>query len=125
MPPYGLLLFRDPSGSELALIDATDDSAFEFVRRWASDRAQVESRDRARIVQGLFGAICDRPSDGTHWSAERVRKCPQCGADVRSFEMTARVVEREVPTMTHHGWDHLSADEKNALLVQLSAPRAR
>lgn len=71
------------------------------------------------LLQRAASVWMDAAADGLPLTMNAGPACPECGA--RQYtdygeEPTAKAYERDLPEVTHRGWDALSPDERRARL---------
>jgi hypothetical protein len=117
LPPgeYGTFLLRSVTG-KTAVVFAIDSPEYEEVSDIVDKLLSgLRDVDRAPKLKAVFGATCDRASDGTILEVEAKPPCSICGStQMASWQRSdpRRYIDVEIPTVTHLEWHRLSADQR-------------
>ena len=124
---YGEFLLWSSSGI-VAYVNAIEDRAYQEVKSLLTlhyNTLAVDPIKITNILTKVFGPIaCDPDPAGESYMIDAHPTCPTCpGGHGVSWEMTSppKVVEYDIPTVTHVGWERLSDAEKLELTERLVA----
>jgi hypothetical protein len=119
---YGEFLMRSETRRTERYLNAITDPVYEEVDRLLRFETRVGSRserERAEILQSLFGVACDPDEDGGLFQMNLLPRCPDCGAEeIADYASTEppRIVDLEIPHVTHDQWNALNQAEKLRVL---------
>jgi hypothetical protein len=118
---YGEFLLRSRGLRSEAYVNAMDDLVFAEVSRFVNGSAVLQGmRDvqRAAVTRKVFGQACDPDVDGSAFEIGLAPRCPSTGDEPDYWEATEPpiLVERDVPLVTHRGWNALSESQKQTRL---------
>lgn len=110
---YGRLLGRTPR-NELAEFDTLGDPVFDEFRELFR-ALKPGDPDPNKCFGQVLGVACDRSPSGKRYAFAGKIWCPVCStANLRTFGpmRPMRFEMIDIPLVTHHEWDQLSAAEK-------------
>ena len=117
---YGEFLFWSPGGN-VAYVNAVKDDAYNELSELLRQRFSSLRKDRMRsaeVLQPMFGPVaCDPDSTGESYVMDALPPCKHCKSRrIASWDLInpAKVVEWDIPVITHHAWNQLSLAEKLA-----------
>ncbi len=124
VPPnsYGEFLLRSARDATVRYVNSLEDPVYnELHDRIAKHPQHLEdsARERADVLQRIFGITCDSSIGSTDLMIGRFPKCPSCGADAVVDWVLSEPLqfeELDVPAVTHTKWQQLSDAEKQALV---------
>ena len=121
---YGAFLMRSTGKGATAYLNALDDPVYDEVTAILLDSPhsrRMTARQRADVLQSLFGVACDRDSDGSEFEIGRPPACPKCGScQPESWEVCdpPKWKDEEVPTVSHEQWFKLGEQERKAVVFR-------
>lgn len=115
---YGEFLLWSPNG-KVAYINAIEDRTYSEVKDLLLHSFEAMRSDpfkAAEVLQELFGPVaCDPDPSGAPYMIGAQPPCPNCaGGRIASWELIhpAKVVEWDIPIVTHERWDRMNEREK-------------
>jgi hypothetical protein len=122
---YGEFLLRS-SGGDTVYLDAIGDQAYQEVDGLMKASAKVlgkTSNELVCILRRIYGAVaCDPDRMGDFFEIGKFPQCPFCNRqEMEYWEATEppEFVEKNIPPVTHVGWNILSHVEKQARVEQV------
>jgi hypothetical protein len=117
---YGMFVMRSDKSDYAVLLSAISDSAFsetmEMVQEYP-DIIKLNDREKSKIVQKVFGLICDQAPDGGKLIIGIHPKCPSCGSrKMKSWKQIHPAQIWPLPSVEHKKWDTKSDSEKLAAI---------
>lgn len=119
---YGEFLLRSETRRSERYLNGITDPVYQEVDDLLRFETRVRNRsdrERSEVLQSVFGVACDPDTDGDLFQMNLFPRCPDCGADdVETWEATEppRVVDLEIPPVTHAAWNALSRAGKIEVL---------
>ena len=119
---YGEFLLWSSSGS-VSHLNAFEDSVYGELKSLVTDVIGAEDRFRvADVLQRIFGPLaCDPDAKGMPYSIDGQPSCPACPSPlIASWEFIEpqKVVEIEIPEVTHKKWGLLTPPQKRETVAE-------
>lgn len=115
---YGEFLLWSSTG-KVAYMNAFEDRAYLEVKGLLSetfDDLRADPFRASEVLQNIFGPMaCDADPTGAPYAIGAQPSCPSCeNGHVASWELIypPKIVEYDIPVVTHVRWDRLSDAEK-------------
>lgn len=119
---YGEFLMRSETRRAERYLNGLTDPVYEEVARLLRLETSVGSRsemEQSDLLQTIFGVACDPDVDGGLFQMNLLPRCPDCGSEEIIHYVAAeppRIVDLEIPHVTHHRWNALNQAEKLLVL---------
>jgi hypothetical protein len=119
---YGEFLLWSPNGRVAYLNGLRDPTYREFstLLKINPSTSKLDSLSAAKVLQHMYGPLaCDPDDAGLPFAMDSGPKCPSCGSHrFASWEMIhpPKIVEMDIPPVTHISWNKLSIAAKLELI---------
>lgn len=126
---YGEFLLWSSSG-DVAYLNAFQDKTYQEVADLIAAQSEILKRDSfkaAEVLQNIFGPLaCDPDRTGAPFVIGAHPPCKKCKRGrVASWEMIdpPKIVDLDIPSVTHKRWDRLTDREKAAAVSRAVGPQ--
>lgn len=119
---YGEFLLWSKN-ARVAYLNAFVDDTYKEVEALlleVDDFTKASDAQRRETLQRVYGELaCDVDTDGDPFNIDSLPPCPHCGSeDVRSWEFPepTRLIDVDIPAVTHRRWSALTVIERKSLV---------